>query len=460
MQTTRPKTSPLIVLVALLVGAAVPILVVWNPARWDWANRLVARLYSPPAHSQQESVSKPAAPPGQKKQRKIKYWRAPMNPNYISDKPGKSPMGMDLIPVYEDEEPAESGIRVSQDFLQNYAVRTAVVEEGSIPTVIRTIGVLTYNDKNIAFVNTKFEGWLEKPKVNYIGERVRKGDVLFEVYSPQLVTTQEDYLATMDYLAKLSSGGAYPDAVARAKSLLEAARERLRYWDITDDQIAELGRSRRIKRTMEIVSPVSGIVTEKMGDTLEGMRLMPGMNVYKIADLSTVWAEIEIFEYQVQHVQLGQTAQITVDAFPGRKWTGKIIYIDPTINERTRTLKADVEIHNPDGELLPQMYAKVEIRPPAVSGAVKVPDEAILRTGERNVVIVQKSEGLFEPRDVELGAGGGGYHQVLRGLKAGEKVVTSAQFLIDSESNLKEAINKMLAEGKAKQPASAQSHQE
>jgi Cu(I)/Ag(I) efflux system membrane fusion protein len=233
--------------------------------------------------------------------------------------------------------------------------------------------------------------------------------------------------------------------VERAKSLLKATHERLHYWDITDEQIAELKRNRKPMRTLKIFSPVSGIVIEKMGDSLEGMKLTPGMNVFKIADLSNIWAEIEVYEYQIQYLKLGQTASITLDAFPGRHWTGKIIYLNPTLNQQTRTLKAYVEINNPDRKLRPEMYANVEIRVPAVSDVVRVPDEAILHSGDRNVLIVEKEKGYFEPRDVTIGATGEGYSQVLHGLHAGETVVVSSQFLIDSESNLKEAVSKMLA---------------
>lgn len=475
----------LTVLIAFLAGAALVVVLIWNPGHWKWAEETVGLLPSHTAGTAevkgtqlwtcgmhpQVIQDQPGNCPicGMKlvplketptpitaespKERKIKYWVAPMDPNYISDKPGKSPMGMDLVPVYEEPEPEETGVRVDPNFIQNFAVRTAVVERGSIPVVIRTIGTLAYNQKNIVSVNTKFEGWIEKANVNYIGEPVSRGEVLFEIYSPQLVTTQQEYLAADDYLEKLKVNGA-AEAVKRAQSLLEATRERLRYWDITEDQIEELRNKQTLDRTLKITSPASGIVIEKMGDSLEGMKLTPGMNVFKIADLSNVWAEIEVYEYQIQYLGLGQTASITLDAFPGRHWMGKIIYLDPTLNQKTRTLKAFVEIDNPDRKLRPEMYANVEIRVPAVSGVVKVPDEAILHSGERSVVIVEKGKGFFEPREVTLGATGEGYSQVTRGLREGEIVVVSSQFLIDSESNLKEAISKMLARQKGeKEPA-------
>ncbi|MEW5976375.1 MAG: efflux RND transporter periplasmic adaptor subunit [Acidobacteriota bacterium] len=445
----KPRSTVFIAGGTFLLGVALPALIIWNPGGWAWADRWVGRQpHATHVKSGQEAAkdsgASTAVSNGEKKERKIKYWRAPMDPNYIADKPGKSPMGMDLIPVYEDEVPAESGIRVDPNFLQNFAVRTALVEKGSIPVEIRTVGTIGYNEKNIVSVNTKFEGWIEKARVNYVAEPVKRGEVLFEIYSPQLVTTQQEYLAALEYVEKLSAGGV-PEAVARARSLLESTRERLHYWDITEDQIGEMTKTKRFTRTLKILSPVSGVVIEKMGDSLEGMKLNAGMNVYKIADLSTVWAEIEVFEYQIQHLRLGQMAHVTLEAFPGRHWAGRVIYLDPALNQQTRTLKASVEIANPDRNLRPEMYADVLIRIPEKSEVVRVPPEAVLRSGQRNVVIVQKAAGLFEPREVELGDQGGGYQAIRRGLAAGETVVTSSQFLIDSESNLKEAISKMLA---------------
>jgi RND family efflux transporter MFP subunit len=476
------------VVLAFLVGTAVPTVLIWNPERWELADKIVSHVRHPAEETAGKSVKQlwtcgmhpqviqdhpgncpicgmklvlvkgsgtaQAVSPPASGDRKIKYWRAPMDPNYISDKPGKSPMGMDLIPVYEDEAPADSGIRVDPSFIQNFGVRTAKVEKGSIPADIRTIGILDYDQKNIVSVNTKFEGWIERAKVNYIGEQVRKGDVLFEIYSPQLVTTEQEYLANLDYLNQLSKNGD-PGAVKRARLLLEATHERLHYWDISNDQIDALRNSGKITRTLKVLSPVSGMVVEKMGDSLEGMKVVPGMNVYKIANLTSLWAEIQVFESQVQHLALGQTAHITLDAFPGRHWMGKIIYLDPKVDPKTRTLEASVEIANPDLRLRPEMYANVEIHAPEVAGVVKVPEEAVLHTGERNIVIVRKESGLFDPREVSLGSSGGGYQEVLSGLKAGETVVTSAQFLIDSESNLQEAVNKILT-GQREKPKQVQ----
>jgi len=428
----------------LLLGAALPIAVIWNPGHWSWMDAFTAYLRA--GSTTRPVQNQPAtAATNAPKERKIKYWRAPMNPNYISDKPGKSPMGMDLIPVYEDEQAQETGIRVDPSFLQNFAVRTVKAETGSIPVDIRTVGLLNYNEKNLAFINTKFEGWIEKAYVNYVGEPVSKGQVLFEIYSPQLVNTQQDYLSALQYVQKLE-GRADPAAVARASSLLDATRERLHYWDITEGQIDELQRAGKITRTLKVVSPVAGVVVAKMSDSLEGAKLAAGMNIYKVADLSTIWASVEVYEDQIRYMQPGRLADITVDAFPNRHWSGKVIYLDPTVNQQTRTLTAYVQIPNEDLKLRPQMYANVEVRVPVVSDAVKVPEEAVLHSGERSVVIIEKAKGLFEPRVVELGALGDGFREIRKGVRAGETVVTSSQFLIDSESNLKEAIQTMLAE--------------
>jgi membrane fusion protein, copper/silver efflux system len=439
------RSKPLMLMLislAIAVGAAIPSVIVWNPAHWHWADRALTWVHAaavPPADSEGAGTAVPSVP------RKIKYWRAPMDPTYISDKPGKSPMGMDLIPVYEGEEPSDNVIHVSPAFVQNFSVRTAVVETGSIASDIRTVGVLAYNEQGIVSVNTKFDGWIEKAKVNFVGQDVAKGQVLFEIYSPQLVTTQQEYLAAIGFLDRLSAGGD-PGAVERARALVEASKERLRYWDISDDQIGELTANGKVTRTLRVLSPASGVVIEKMSDSLEGMRLSPGMTVFKIADLGTLWAEVEVFESDIQHLRMGQRARMEIDAFPGRSWLGRVVRINPTVNPQTRTLTAYIEVPNPGRLLRPQMYANVSLEAPSVRSVVRVPEEAILHSGIRNVVIVQKDATGFEPREVELGASGGGFTEIRKGVDAGERVVTSSQFLIDSESNLKEAIRKILGD--------------
>jgi RND family efflux transporter MFP subunit len=379
-----------------------------------------------------------------------------MHPQVIQDEPGLCPIcGMRLVPVrsaaagagHEGMETAAgvsgAGIRVDPGFLQNFGVRTAMVERGAIPIEIRTVGVLSHDEQNLVAVNAKFDGWIEKAYVNNIGEHVDRGDALFEIYSPQLVTTQKEYLAARKYFERMRESG-YPEAVASARSLLEAARERLRYWDISDDQIDALDRSGETQRTLRIVSPASGRLIEKVTNSLEGTKVMPGMSILKLADHSRLWAEVKLYEQQLRYAREGQTARVEAEAFPGGIWSGRVVRFGPHLDASTRTLTAYVEIANTDRRLRPQMFVDVTIRAPGVAGAVKVPREAVLHSGERSVVIVQKSRGIFEPREVELGPAGGEQQEVRRGLEPGEVVVTSSQFLIDSESNLKAAIGQML----------------
>ncbi len=387
--------------------------------------------------------------------RRILYWRAPMDPNYTSDRPGKSPMGMDLVPVYEDEASADGAVRVSQSFLQNFAVRTAEVTRGSIPVSIRTVGVLAHNEERLVSVNTKFDGWIEQARVNNVGELVQAGDVLFEIYSPGLVTTQREYLAAIDYIGQLERNRAYPEAIERARSLLGAARERLRYWDMTEAQIEALEGSTEVARTVQFFSPASGFIVEKTGDSLEGMRLNPGMTVLKIADHSTLWAQAEFYEEDLRHVREGQPVSIEVDAFPGRRWNGRILFFRSAVDQRTRTLTAFAEVANPDLELRPMMYVNVSIEVDGPTGAVITPAESVLHSGERAIVIVALGEGVFEPREVTLGMASEGMQEVTTGLSPGEQVVISSQFLIDSESNLKAAISQLLRGSEAEASAGA-----
>ena len=388
--------------------------------------------------------------------RKILYWRAPMDPAFLSDKPGKSPMGMDLVPVFEDEAaPADGAVRVNPGFLQNFAVRTAAAERSGLTFEIRTVGVLGHNEETVVSVNTKYDGWIEKAYRNNVGELVAKGEPLFDVYSPQLVTTQQEYLAALDYARKLA-GAAYPEAVARAQALVESGRERLRYWDVGDREIVRLDATRKAARTVTVHAPVSGFIVSKMGDSLEGMRLTPGMTVVKLADHSRLWVEAELYEDDIRRVRRGARVSVQARAFPGRKWGGSITLFDTALDPRTRTLKAFAEIENPDLKLRPGMFVDVVIRPPGIADAVTVPQQAVLHSGERAVVIVERSRGVFEPREVRLGAVAGDKQQIAAGIEAGERIVTSSQFLIDSESNLRAAVGRLL--DNAAGPAPAHQH--
>ncbi len=385
-------------------------------------------------------------------EREILYWRAPMDPNYTSDRPGKSPMGMDLVPVYADEPVTGGGIRVSRSFLQNFAVRTAMVRRGTLPVSIRTVGILAHNEERVVSVQTKYEGWIEHARVNNVGETVERADVLFEIYSPQLVTTQREFLGAMNYVERLTEGGAYPEAIERARSLLEAARERLLYWDMTEEQIDVLAQSGNVTRTVMVFAPATGFIVDKIGDSLEGMKLSPGMTALKIADHSTLWAETEFYEDDLRHVREGQAVVIEAEAFPGREWGGRILFFRPAVNPQTRTLTAFVEVANPDLLLRPMMYVNVAVRTTGAADVVMVPAEAVLHSGTRTVVIVAKGGGVFEPREVVLGNESEGMAEIVSGLDAGETVVVSSQFLIDSDANLRVAISQLLGGAAAEGP--------
>lgn len=377
-------------------------------------------------------------------QRKIKYYRAPMDPTYISDKPGKSPMGMDLVPVYEDEEEAEAPgtVHIDPGFVQNFGVQSAEVKRTDIPFTIRTVGTFAYNDRQLHWVTTKFEGWIEKVYVNYVGESVKKGQKLFEIYSPQLVTTQNEYLQALRYTQRLDDTD-YPDVRQRARSLLESARRRLSYWDISAEQIAELESSGEVKRTLTVASPVDGTVVSKMTQALEGMFVKPGMNLYQVVDLSTIWLDAEVFENQVPWLKLGERATIETSYEPGRRYSGVIRYLYPFFDNRTRTMKVSIELPNPGQHLRADMYANVTFNVPQRRGVVAVPEEAVIHSGTREVVVLDRGNGTFQVRNVALGVNGNGLWEVREGVMEGDRVVLSSQFLIDSESNLREAIQKL-----------------
>lgn len=386
-----------------------------------------------------------------KKDKRILYWRAPMDPTYISDKPGKSPMGMDLIPVYEGEEPGGGKtITIDPVTVQNIGVRTAEVKRLPFYRNIRTVGHVDYDEQRLYVVNTKFAGWIEKLYVDRTGDVVRKGQPLFTIYSPDLVTTQQEYLLALDNKRKLQSSG-IAEIGQSAENLLAASRQRLKYWDISDKQIEQLERSGEISKTLTIYSPFSGIVIDK--NIVEGANVKPGMDLLRIADLSKIWVYAHIFEYELPWIQAGQTVEMDLPYIPGKKFTGRVDYIYPYLDQKTRDVKLRLVFDNPTLELKPEMYANIRIDSRVGDEALVIPTEAIIRTGVRNLVFITLGDGKFVPREIEIGAEGeGGLVRVISGLNEGETIVTSAQFLLDSESRLREAIQKML-EPQQEQPS-------
>ena len=378
-----------------------------------------------------------------------------MHPQVLQHEPGSCPLcSMALVPLEPGQAPAEPaddpGVHVNPGFLQAFGVRTARVERGALRVDIRTVGILAHNERNIHSVNTKFSGWIERARVANVGERVAAGEPLFEIYSPELVTTQHEYLGAMDFAARLREQSADDGALERALALLDAARERLLHADMTTDQVEALEATRQVSRTVELVAPASGFIVEKMGDSLEGMRLEPGMTVLKIADHSSLWVEAEFYEQDVRHLHPGQRVTVTVDAFPERRWEGVIDFFRPAMNPGTRTLTAFVEVDNADLRLRPRMFANVEARAPGASDAMLVPADAVLHSGEEAVVVVARGDGYFTPRRVRLGLASDGRQQIVDGLNGDEEIVVSSQFLIDSESNLEAAISQLLGGAEAR----------
>jgi membrane fusion protein, copper/silver efflux system len=392
-----------------------------------------------------EDADEPTGP----QERKVLYWRAPMDPSYVSDRPGKSPMGMDLVPVYSDDGQTVGGsvIRIDPVTIQNMGIRTARVRRGPLVKTVRTVGRIDYDEQKLVFVDTKFEGWIEKLFVNETGQQVRKGDPLFDVYSPGIYSAQVEYISAIRKLPTLERS-TFPDAADDARRMVDAARLKLEYFDVPSEQIERLKDVLTPEKTVQIHSPADGIVADKMA--LEGMRIMPGMRLYTIADLSRVWVYVDVYEYQLPWVHVGQAATMTLPYIPDKAFRGEVTYIYPYLQKQTRVIKVRLEFPNPTLELKPDMYANVVLEGLLKDDAVLVPREGFIDSGMRKVAFVDRGKGKYQPRDIQVGVEGeGGAVEVLVGLEPGDVVVTSGQFLLDSESKLKEAVAKMMEPTKA-----------
>ena len=333
-------------------------------------------------------------------------------------------------------EVAPGTVQISPERQQLIGVRIGTVEKRPLQKVIRTNGRVEFDEKRLATISPKIGGWIEELYVDFTGAPVKKGAPLLTLYSPELVSTQEEYLAALRARQELAASP-YPEVAASGNALVESARRRLRLWDISEEQIRELEQTGQARKSLTFYSPYGGIVLEKMA--FKGMRVEPGMALYKLADLSVVWLIADIYEYELPLIRLGQQASINLSYLPGEAFTGKAVFIYPYLDAQTRTARVRFEFANPRGTLKPEMYAGVEITI-RLGDKVAVPEGAIIDTGIRKVAIVDKGAGYFEPREVKLGTKAGDYYEVLDGLKVGERVVTSANFLIDSESRLKEAV--------------------
>ncbi len=374
-------------------------------------------------------------------ERKIAYYRSPMNPQETSPVPKKDEMGMDYVPVYSDQV-GSNQIHIDPATQQNIGVTTETAVKRKLSRNIRTTANITYDETKLYTVSTKIMGYIEKLYVDYTGQYVRKGQPLLSLYSPDLVSTQEEYLQAIKYRNQISSNGS---AISKqgAEQLVESAMRRLLYWDIPLSGIQALEKRGTPEKTMTIYSPADGIVTDKM--VINGQNIMPGMALYKIADLSTVWGLAQVYQYELPWIKLGDKVDLQLSYMPGKTFQGRITYIYPYLDTEAKTVQVRIEIHNSSNyEFKPGMFADANIKSPITLETVAVPNQAIIHTGTRDVAIIALGNGYFEPRTVVLGVrGDSGYVQIIKGINEGEQVVTSSQFLIDSESNLNAALNNM-----------------
>jgi Cu(I)/Ag(I) efflux system membrane fusion protein len=330
-------------------------------------------------------------------------------------------------------------VNLSPDRQQLIGVKIGTVEPRRMEKLIRTTGRVDYDEKRLVTISPKIGGWVEDLYVDFTGAYVKKGQPLLTIYSPELVSTQEEYLVAL----KAKEGfmkSPFPEVASSGNTLAESARRRLKLWDISDDQIKALEQSGQPQKTLTLHSPYEGFLLERM--VYRGMNVMPGAALFKLADLSVVWIYADIYEYELPLIRLGQVASVKLAYLPSETFTGKVIYIYPSLDPKSRTAKVRLEFANPKGRLKPEMYADVNLKID-LGEKLAVPEGAIIDTGIRQVAFIDKGSGYFEPREVKLGVKVDQYYEVIEGLKPGERVVTSANFLIDSESSFKEAVSGM-----------------
>ncbi|MGB5471946.1 MAG: efflux RND transporter periplasmic adaptor subunit [Gammaproteobacteria bacterium] len=381
-----------------------------------------------------------------KKAPEVLFYRNPMNPAITSPVPAQDEMGMDYIPVYAEVDTDSKGdptgtVRIDPVTVQNIGVRVAVAERQALSRDIRAVGRVDFDEERLSRLHPKTEGWIEELYIDKTGEQIGKDAILLSIYSPQLVTSQQEYLLALNSLDALKESP-YEEIRLGAEQLVTSSRERLELLDVPEHQIRELERSRKIKKNLHIHSPFDGVIMN-IG-AREGQFVTPTTELYKIADLSRVWVFADVYETEVSWIQAGDPVDMKLAAIPGKVFTGRVGYVYPYAEARTRTIKVRLEFNNPDLLLKPDMFADVTIHAQRTVDAIVIPDEAVVRSGEREQVFVVRAPGKFEPRVVRLGVSSRGMVQVIEGVAAGEVVVTSSQFLIDSESKLREATAKML----------------
>ncbi len=370
--------------------------------------------------------------PEQSGEKDVSYWVAPMDPNYRRDEPGKSPMGMDLIPIYDDGEAGDdpNALKISAAVVNNIGVRTDVALVSDLSREINTVGFVTFDESKTSHVHVRSAGWVEKLYRKAVGEVVEKGEVIFELYSQELVNAQIEFLQSV----RLSQQG-----------LAGAARERLKAFGMTERQIATVQKNGEVQQRIEVLAPQNGVIVAlEIG---EGMHVTPGKTVFSLADLSTLWIKVDVFEGQSDWVNKGQPATMVLPFLPGETWEGTVDYVYPIVDPMSRTVQARLVFPNPDGRLKPNMYGEINIAASSVKDVVSIPREALIRTGKIDRVVLALGDGKYRPAEVIAGMESGDRVEIRQGLSAGEKVVTSGQFLIDSEASINSAFLRMLDAG-------------
>ena len=423
------------------IAATVSLTAAALAAGYWWGASRAAPAAPDTATGRATAAAAPVPTPATAATRKLLYYRNPMGLVDTSPVPKKDQMGMDYIAVYADDDagPASATplVKLSLDKVQKLGVKTEAVALRDVANTLRAVATVQANERLQQTVTSKFDGWIQKLHVNTTGQAVKRGEPLMDVYSPDLITAQNEYLIARRGVNMVAGGGA--EVQSEMQRLVDGALQRLRNWDISQTELQRLEQQGSAQQHLTLRSPANGVVLEK--PSIQGKRFIAGEVLYQIADLSSVWLQAEVFERDLAQLRLGQPAQVRFDAYPDQVFAGTLTFVYPTVNPETRTAKVRIELANPRALFKPSMYARVEFGASRNAGkTLSVPDSAVLDSGTRQLVLVQRAEGRFEPRPVKLGKRGDGYVEVLEGVKAGENVVVSANFLIDAESNLKAAL--------------------
>jgi membrane fusion protein, copper/silver efflux system len=371
---------------------------------------------------------------------RIAFYRSPMDPKQTSHTPRKDEMGMDYLPVYEDEALGGGAsveglatVQIDPARQQLIGLRTAPVTAGPVGGAWRTTGRVAVDETRVHHLNVKVEGYVEHIFVDFVGKPVRRGDPLFSFYSPELVSLQSEYLLAVKMKKELGSGA----LAGSGEELVQSARERLKLWDVPDSVLEELERTGKPQKTLTLVSPTSGVVTKK--DVVHGHKLSAGDMPYEITDLSQVWVLADVYESDLAKTKVGMPASLSLQAFPNKVFSGRVVFIDPVLDPKSRTAKVRIAFANPHGELRPEMFGEVTLRARAREG-LRIPADAVIDSGTKKVVFVSLGDGKFQPREVKLGASDGDHVEIVSGLESGDQVVVRANFLVDSESRLKASL--------------------